>query len=182
MVEKRNLGTSQGWYAWSCRREDTHSLSRFNHRAGSSACGGCKRGQSSQALGRSRGGFSTKIHIASTAKQELLRFTLTGGQVADINEADQLLASIQTQSVVADRAYDCDRLIHSICEGGAQAVVPPKRNRKVQRYFNKEMYRVRNTVERLIGRLKQFRRIATRYDKTATSFGSFINFVMLFIF
>lgn len=112
----------------------------------------------------------------------MLRFTLTGGQEADINQAEELLVGTQATKVIADKAYDCNRLIDSIEDSDAEAVIPPKKNRKVKRKFDKEAYRTRNTVERLIGRLKQFRRIATRYDKTSTSFASFINCALLFIF
>lgn len=94
-----------------------------------------QKGQVNQALGRSRGGFSTKIHIASTESQKILRFTLTGGQDADINQADTLLDGLPTQKVVADRAYDCDPLINSIRRANAQAVIPPRSNKIVPTRF-----------------------------------------------
>jgi transposase len=93
-----------------------------------------------------------------------------------------LLSELKFKKVIADKGYDSNRLISSIHEGDAEAVIPPRKTRLVQRSFDKEAYRSRNTIERLIGRLKQFRRIATRYDKTATSCASFINFAVLFIF
>ena len=84
-------------------------------------------------------------------------------------------------ALIADRAYDANRLIRTLNIAGVEPVIPPKRNRKKRRLYNKELYKERNIIERLIGRLKQFRRVATRYDKTQNSYLAFISLAALLI-
>ncbi len=97
---------------------------------------------------------------------------VTSGQVHDSIQAQNLLESvIQDRCVVlGDRAFDTDKIIDYIASKMAIAVIPPKRNRKIQREYDKVAYRNRNQIERFFNRLKHFRRIATRYDKLASSF------------
>ena len=78
--------------------------------------------------------------------------------------------------VLGDKAYDSNKIIEFIESKSAVAVIPPKRNRKIQREYDKELYKNRNQVERFFNRIKQFRRIATRYDKSAESFSAMIQF------
>lgn len=78
------------------------------------------------------------------------------------------------QAVLADKAYDTDALLDYIAGKNAKAVIPPKANRKKQRKFDQQQYRNRNLVERFFARIKQFRRVATRYDKLASRFASFV--------
>jgi transposase len=85
-----------------------------------------------------------------------------------------LLEGLAPDYVIADKGYDGDQLIATIEATGAEAVIPPKSNRKVQREYDKILYRERNHIERLFARLKQCRRIATRYDKTARNFLAFL--------
>ena len=99
---------------------------------------------------------------------------LTGGQVADVTQAQALLAEIAPAAVLADKAYDADALLEHIERKGAKAVIPPKRNRKVQRLFDRYQYRNRNVIERFFSCLKQSRRVATRYDKLDTRFISMV--------
>ena len=99
---------------------------------------------------------------------------LTGGQVNDVTQATLLLAEIEPAAVLADKAYDSDEVLDCIHDKGAKAVIPPKANRKVQRQFDRHQYRNRNLIERFFARLKQFRRVATRYDKLASRFESFV--------
>jgi transposase len=77
-------------------------------------------------------------------------------------------------AVLADKAYDSDALLMHLAAIGAKAVTPPKANRKVQRHFGRQQYRDRNLIERFFPQLKQFRRVATRYDKRVSRFESFV--------
>lgn len=104
----------------------------------------------------------------------MARFTLTGGQVHDVTQAQGLIEHIQPGAVLADKAYDADALLAYIDSKDAKAVIPPKTNRKNQRTFDKHQYRNRNVIERFFAKLKQFRRVATRYDKLASRFASFV--------
>ena len=82
---------------------------------------------------------------------------------------------MRADAVLADKGYDADYIIEAAKNMGAIAVIPPKKNRIIQREYDKELYEERNLVERLFNKLKNFRRVATRYDKLATSFMDFIN-------
>ena len=99
---------------------------------------------------------------------------LTGGQEHDVTQGAVLLTDIEPEAVVADKAYDADPLLLCIAAIGAKAVIPPRANRKVQRHFDRDLYRNRNVIERFFAQLKQFRRVATRYDKLASRFESFV--------
>lgn len=85
-----------------------------------------------------------------------------------------MLSELASYQVIADKGYDSDELIRFIETQDAQAVIPPRSNRKFQRDYDQQAYRKRNLIERLFNKLKQFRRIATRYDKTATSYLGFV--------
>jgi transposase len=139
------------------------------------AAGALRRtgGQVGEAHGRSRGGFTTKIHAVVSERGELVRFALTAGQVNDVTQA---MALIRTGGghVVADRAYDSDEVIHHIRALGVRAIIPSRSHRKVARTLDREVYRERNVIERWFGRLKASRRIATRYDKTRLSYAAFV--------
>lgn len=126
-----------------------------------------------EALGRSRGGFSTKVHVLCDALGNPVRFILTPGQQADITQAEALLADQQPAAVLADKGYDSNALLLRIADLDAQAVIPAKRNRLEPRELDNHLYAERNKVERLFNRLKHYRRLATRYDKTARNFLAF---------
>ncbi len=93
--------------------------------------------QSEQALGKSRGGFSTKIHILVDALGYPLRFILTAGQRHDITQAEALIESFEFKHAMADKAYDADSLLEAIAAIGAEAVIPPSKNRTEQRDYDK---------------------------------------------
>lgn len=96
---------------------------------------------------------------------------LTGGQAHDLQGADVLLNQIDAQAVIADKAYDADeRVIRKLENRGIRAVIPSKRCRKQPREFDRHLYKARHLIEHFFCRLKQFRSIATRYDKTARNF------------
>ena len=110
--------------------------------------------------------MTTKIHACVERLGQLARFTLTGGQVHDVIQAQALIEQIQPAAVLADKAYDPDALLANIDSKDAKAVmIPPKTNRKNQRTFDKHQYRNRDVIESFFAKVKQFRRVATRYDK-----------------
>ena len=127
-------------------------------------------------MGRSRGGMSTKIHIAVDARGQPVELRLGPGQENDVTRGEELLASHEPEFVIADKGYDSDALIRVIAEHGAEAVIPPRSNRNEQRPYSKQRYKQRNLVERFINRIKHYRRIATRYEKTARNYLAFVNF------
>ena len=104
-----------------------------------------------------------------------MRFILTGGQRNDCTQALELLNGIKAKAVLADKGYDANYIVDAAKNMGAESVIPPKSNRKIQREYDKELYKERNIVERLFNKLKHFRRVATRYDKTAIAFLAFIH-------
>jgi transposase len=134
-----------------------------------------------EALGRSRGGFSTKIHVACDGLGKPVKIILTPGQVHDVTQGPALIAGSQAAKVMADKGYDSDALIAEIEAHGAEAVIPPRGNRVVERSYDKEEYKNRNVVERFINVLKQCRRVATRYEKTARNFLGIVAFASTFV-
>ena len=97
------------------------------------------------------------------------------GQEHDVLRAEALLASYEPKYVIADKGYDSDDLIEVIAEHGAKAVIPPRSNRHEKRRYSKRRYKTRNLVERFFNRIKHYRRIATRYEKTARNYLTFVN-------
>lgn len=132
-----------------------------------------KNRQSDEALGRSRGGYSSKVHVTVDALGNPCRVILSAGQVHDLQIAMDLIENEQTGAVVADKAYDSALFIAFIEQTGAQAVILPKANRLKQRAYDENLYADRNKVERFFNRLKHYRRLATRYEKTARNFLAF---------
>ena len=95
---------------------------------------------------------------------------LSPGQDADIKNAEAVLGDLRPENAVCDKAYDSDEFVAEVESRGATAVIPPKANRKEKREYDAEVYKERNKVERCINTLKQCRRVATRYEKTARNF------------
>jgi putative transposase len=92
-----------------------------------------------------------------------------------VGQAEAQLEGQEPGAVIADKAFDSDALVRSIERRGAQAVIPSKKNRVVARDYDKHLYKERNKVERLINLIKQYRRVATRYEKTALNFLAFVH-------
>ena len=113
------------------------------------------------------------MHIAADALGNPVRLILTGGQAHDISQAEALVRDIPAGHVIADKGYDSSPFVSTIEAAGAQAVIPPRSNRKVPRTYDAHLYRERNQVERLFARLKECRRVATRYEKTARNYLAF---------
>ena len=108
---------------------------------------------------------------------QLIQGRLTEGQVHDVTQAPALLCGVPAKCVVADKAYDSQALRHLIDSMGAKTVIPPRANRRETIRWSKAIYRHRNLVERFFCRIKHYRRIATRYEKLAERFASFISLV-----
>ena len=132
--------------------------------------------QDAQALGRSRGGFSTKIHAKVDGLGNPLRFILTGGECHEITQAEALLGDQVGNYVLGDRAFDSDDLIAFIIEHGAVPVIPSRKNRKEPREYDTWRYRERALVECFFNKIKQFRHIFSRFDKLASRFLGFLHF------
>jgi transposase len=143
-------------------------------RAHQQAATGRKKGGPDPALGRSRGGLTTKIHLLCNELGEPVDFLLTAGQVADCTQAIPLLGERQPRAVLADKGYDADAIVQHIEAAGAAPIIPPKANRKIQRPYNKTLYKQRNRIERCFSKLKHFRRLATRFEKNKRNFHSLV--------
>ncbi|NKM66463.1 IS5 family transposase, partial [Rhizobium leguminosarum bv. viciae] len=138
-------------------------------RAHQHAAGG-KKGAEDQALGRSRGGLSTKIHMVVRGLGCPVRFTLTAGQKGDAPQADALIEGLPAKVVMGDTAYDSDRLRAEIAGKGAVAVIPNNPSRAKKYPLDKDLYAQRHLIECCFSKLKQFRRVATRFEKTARNY------------
>ncbi len=117
-------------------------------------------------MGRSRGGLTTKVHALVDASGLPILLKLTEGQAHDGRSAEDMLGSIGRGDILlADRAYDSDALRQTLAARGARANVRPMPHRLNPPVFSKRLYRKRNHVERFFNKIKQFRAVATRYDK-----------------
>ena len=126
-------------------------------------------------MGRSRGGLTTKIHARVDAKGRPVRLILSPGNDHDVTCAEALLDGLEPHAIViADKGYDADRVRKHIRAQGAIPNIPNKSNRKKRYRWKKSIYRERNQVERFFNKLKNFRRIATRYDKLGATFFAFV--------
>jgi len=136
-----------------------------------------KDSQKIEALGRSRGGFTTKIHAVVDALGNPINFVLTAGQRNDITQAKHLCKDISNALVLADKAYDSNNFIKSLTEAYCVPVIPPRKNRKEKRFYDEHYYKERNKIECFFGKIKHFRRIFSRYDKCAQTYLGFIYIV-----
>ncbi len=132
--------------------------------------------QSEQALGRSRGGFTTKLHLVVDALGNAIRYILTGGQRHDISQAEALLQGLAFLRAIADKGYDSDDFLEFIAQLEAEAVIPPRSNRVEQREYDKHLYKERHLVECFINKIKWYRRVFTRYEKLASRYLAFVHF------
>jgi transposase len=143
---------------------------RFHDRARTPACQRRKRGAQNQALGRSRGGLSTKVHLAVRGLGCPVRFILTAGQAGDAPQAGLLLDGAPAEIVIADTAYDADHIRNAIAAKGAEAVIPNNPSRARKYPLDAHLYAQRHLIECCFSKLKQFRRVATRFEKTAQNY------------
>jgi transposase len=144
-----------------------------------------KRGQEHQALGRSRGGFSTKIHLKTDFDGDYLAFELTGGEKADAPQFSPLLdlgPDITPRAAMGDKGYDSKANRQAARSRGIIPVIPYRQNAKDKpEYFPKTLYKGRARIEQGVGKLKRFKRIALRCEKTALNFLSFVHLAAGFI-
>jgi len=131
---------------------------------------GARGGQESQALGRSCGGFSSKTHAKVDALERPLNMIITTGHMSDIGQATALVKQDYCRSLIADRGYDCDNFRIALYTQGIAPIIPGRKNRTEIVLYNRDIYKERNAIERFFARIKECRRIATRYDKTVAMF------------
>ena len=130
----------------------------------------CRRSGWQPRYGAHKRGLNTKIHLAVDAHGMPVRVLVTAGTTADYKQAAALIDGYAADFLLADRGYDVNSFMETAISAGMVVVIPPKRNRKEQRYYDKELYRVRHLVENAFLHLKRWRGIATRYAKTTASF------------
>ena len=145
-------------------------------RAHACASGYIKEGNETQALGRSKGGFTTKIHALVDGLGNPIKFILTGGHRNDITQAAELLKEQHDTVVLADKGYDSQALIDTLEEQGCSTVIPSRKNAKNLREIDTERYKERFLIEAFFSKMKQFRRIFSRFDKTTSAFLGFLHF------
>ena len=138
-------------------------------------------GQDAQALGRSRGGFSTKVHITVDGLGNPLRFILTGGQENDIAQTEALLSGYAGEYVIADKEYDARWLREWIAELGMTAVIPGRSNRKVTIVSDPDLYGERHLVEHFMDKVKRYQRVFTRFEKLSRRYFGFWHFAAALI-
>jgi transposase len=125
--------------------------------------------------------LTTKLHALCDALGNPIRLILTPGNVADCTQAEDLLKDIDADNVLADKGYDSDAIVEIITANGANAVIPPRSNRLVQRLCDFALYCERNLVERFFNKIKHYRAIATRYAKRGRNYMAFVNLVCVML-
>lgn len=153
---------------------DSAVVFAHQHSAGARKKGGPK------GLDCSRGGLTTKLHLAIDNAGRPLRLIATAGQVTDITCANELVEHLRTAAVIADKGYDSDAFAATFRAAGAKVVIPPRSNRTTKRRYSRVLYRTRNIVERFFNCIKHFRRVATRYDKLAGNYLAFASLACAF--
>lgn len=148
-------------------------------RAHASAAGYGK--QKDQALGRSRGGFSTKVHAKVDALGNPLRIIVTPGNTSDVTQAASLLQGTTQSYVIADKGYDATHVRQFIEDRGGTPVIPSRSNAKNPANYDKHIYKERHVIECFFSKIKHFRRIASRFDKKLANFSSFLAFVSVLV-
>jgi len=135
---------------------------------------GAKGGTQTQAIGKSRGGISTKILALVDGLGNLVRFILMPGQRGETTGVVALMEGIECGSFLGDKAYDADWLREMLAKKGIEAVIPARKGRKAPALHDKEKYKWRHLIENYFQKLKEFKRIAMRSCKTDTSFSAMI--------
>ena len=147
----------------------------------SCASGHTKNGNNQQALGRSKGGFTCKPHAMVDALGNPVKFILTPGQASDYTQAINLTCHIENTNLLADKGYDSDRFIEHLENNNCIAVIPPRKNRIHSREYDEHLYKERHLIECFFNKIKHFRRVFSRFDKTAAVYLGFIYFVGILI-
>jgi transposase len=158
--EDRRLGADPG-----------RTLPRQFARQSPSLGGRRKRGEESQAIGRSRGGRTSKIHALADDRGRPVAFALTPGNIADITMAKPIVTAVASpKRLIADKAYDAESFRSWLAKRHIKAVIPSTASRTTPYPIDRKAYCRRNVIERLFCRLKNWRRIATRYDRLARNY------------
>ena len=146
---------------------------------------GAPKKKGEQAIGRSRGGLTTKIHLLCASESDALEVQLTAGQRNDAPVGEALLQTLDPRDGITqaamDKAYDSNPIRVLLKGKGIDPVIPPKANRVELIDYDKQSYKLRNKVERLFNKLKQFRRVATRYEKLKENFLAFVMLALIVI-
>jgi transposase len=127
-----------------------------------------------EALGKSRGGTSTKIHVITEGLGRCVDFVITEGQVHESTQLERLLDGKSVENVIADKGYDADRIREFINGIGGKAVIPCNRARKEIFDYDAHVYKERHLVEVFFQFIKRFRRIGTRYEKKGSNFAGMV--------
>ena len=135
---------------------------------GSSSCCRSQRRKSGHEPHKRR--LNTKIHLAVDAHGMPVRVFITQGTTADCTQASRLIEGLDADYLLADRGYDSNAIIEQARKQGMEAIIPPKKSRTAQRFYDKALYKLRHLVENAFLHLKRWRGIATRYAKNTTSF------------
>ena len=144
--------------------------------------GACVADNNHQDMGRSRGGLTSKIPAVVDTNGLPVHLALTPGEAHDNRLCSVLLSALLPQTMLlADRGYDADWIRELARQQGAWANIPPKRNRKDPICFSPYLYRARNLIERFFNKIKQCRRVATRYDKLAANYLAFVELACKFL-
>ena len=146
-------------------------------RAHPCAAGYKRDSQAAEALGRSKGGFTCKIHALVDALGNPLKFRLTAGQSHDITQAPELIIGAKDADIIADKGYDSDALRDQIRSQNCEPVIPGKSNRKIPIEYDETLYKERYAIECFFSKIKHFRRIFSRFDKAARNYAAFLAFV-----
>lgn len=139
--------------------------------------------QAASRISDAQKGLTTKIHLASTSAKYAMTFHLSAGNKHDAPEGRKLISSIYSEDshyLLMDRAYEDDKTRELAVKQGFVPIVPPKRNRKKSREYDKELYKRRNEIERYFLRIKRFRRVFTRYDKLDVLYLGNLTLAMIF--
>jgi transposase len=142
-------------------------------RAHACAAGYSQNSHDEQALGRSKGGLTTKLHALCDALGHPIKFTLTPGQRHDVTQAAPLLNDVEHTRVLADKAYDSEQVMTLLANKHCEPVIPSKSNRQSPRTVDSHEYKERHLIECFFSKIKHFRRVFARFDKTASAYLGF---------
>lgn len=143
-------------------------------RAHACAAGYEREGNDKHALGRSKGGFTTKIHMAVDGRGLPIKILITPGQRSDITQAPALISELKDALIIGDKAFDSDKFRAQIVAQGCVPIIPPRSNRKSPISYDKTMYKHRHVVECFVSKFKQMRRVFSRFDKSLRNFTAFV--------
>lgn len=178
-------GVWQALHAGCAHRPDLQSILIDSTviRAHPCAAGAAKSNAEAEALGRSRGGFGTKVHAITDGLGNPIDFVLTGSQVHDACQAEALLGLTPegAEALIGDKGYDSDAFVRAIEARGMTAVIPPRSNRTVAREVDWFVYKERHLIECFFNKIKHYRRIFSRYEKTARNYMGMLRFVSALI-